>query len=52
MYAGYEEDFGLINHAMEIYDRASKELAKENQFEVFNLYKSKAPEFYGVSRTR
>ena len=29
MYADYEENFGLINHAMEVYDRASKELAKE-----------------------
>ena len=26
MYTDYEENFGLINHAMAVYDRACKEL--------------------------
>jgi pre-mRNA-splicing factor SYF1 len=52
MYADYEENFGLINHAMEVYDRACKELDKEDRFEVFNLYIAKAAEFYGVTKTR
>lgn len=37
MYADYEENFGLVNHAMRIYDRACKDLDKENRFELFNL---------------
>lgn len=48
MYADYEENFGLLNHAMEIYDRASKDLLKEDKFEVINLNIAKAAEFYGV----
>lgn len=52
MYADYEENFGLINHAMEVYDRACKELTKEDKFEVFNLYIAKSAEFFGVSKTR
>ena len=52
MFADYEENFGLINHAMEIYDRASKELAKDDKLEVFNLYIAKAGEFFGVSKAR
>jgi len=27
MYADYEENFGLLTHAMEIYDRAAKEMS-------------------------
>lgn len=52
MFADFEENFGLINHAMEVYDRACKELSKEDKYEVFNLYIAKAAEFYGVSKTR
>lgn len=53
MYADYEENFGLLNHAMQIYDRACSDLvAISDKFEVFNLYLAKAAEFYGVSRTR
>lgn len=52
MYADYEENFGLINHAMEIYDRGCKELPKEDKFEIYNLYIAKAAEFFGVSKTR
>ena len=52
MHADYEENFGLLNHAMEVYDRAVKELDQEDKFELYNLYIAKAAEFYGVSRTR
>lgn len=52
MYADFEEHFGLINHAMKIYDRACRELDKEERFECYNLYVAKAAEFYGVQRTR
>ena len=41
MYADFEENFGLLNHAMEIYDRAAKEMSEagltELCYEVINL---------------
>ena len=52
MYADYEENFGLINHASEIYDRASKELEGEDRFEVFNVFIAKTAEYYGITKTR
>lgn len=52
MYADYEENYGLINHAMEIYDRAVKELDREDRFEIYNLYIAKSAEFFGVTKTR
>jgi pre-mRNA-splicing factor SYF1 len=53
MYADYEENFGLLNHAMAIYDRACTDLGNiKDKYEVFNLYLAKAAEFYGVGRTR
>ena len=53
MYADFEENFGLISHAMAIYDRATKEIEEvEDLVKLFDLYISKATQFYGVSRTR
>ena len=52
MYADFEEHFGLINHAMQVYERASKTLEGQEKFEVYNLFIAKAAEFYGVGRTR
>jgi hypothetical protein len=34
MYARLEEDHGLARHAMAIYDRATKAVLPEEQFEV------------------
>ena len=53
MYADFEENFGLLSHAMSIYDRATKEIGQGQELlEVFDLYIAKATQFYGVSRTR
>jgi pre-mRNA-splicing factor SYF1 len=53
MYADYEENFGLLNHAMEIYDRGCKELSDpKDRYEMLNLQIAKAAEFYGITRTR
>lgn len=53
MYADYEENFGLLNHAMEVYDRGCKELTEaKDRYELLNLHIAKAAEFYGVTRTR
>jgi pre-mRNA-splicing factor SYF1 len=41
MYADYEENFGLLTHAMEIYDKAAKEMSEaglqDQCYEVVNL---------------
>ena len=53
MYADYEEHFGLVNHAMSIYDRSTRELeSPQDRYEALNLQLAKAAEFYGVTRTR
>ncbi|XP_031570615.1 pre-mRNA-splicing factor SYF1-like [Actinia tenebrosa] len=52
MYAKLEEDHGLARHAMAIYDRATKAVLPEEQFEMFNLYIKRAAEIFGVTHTR
>ncbi len=38
MYADYEENFGLLNHAMIIYDRGCKDLSEpKDRYEMLNL---------------
>ncbi len=34
LYAKLEEDYGLARHAMAVYDRATKAVTPEQQFEV------------------
>jgi pre-mRNA-splicing factor SYF1 len=52
MYADFEENFGLISHVSEIYDKATKELPEKERFEVFNVYIAKTIEYYGITKTR
>lgn len=53
MYAEYEEKYGLINHAMKIYDRALKDLEdKDVKFQIFNMYLSKASKYFGITHSR
>ena len=43
MFADFEENFGLLSHAMAIYDRATKEVDQGDELlQVFNLYIAKA----------
>lgn len=51
MNADFEENFGLLSHAMDIYDIAAKECLSEN-LEIWNLYIGKATQYYGIVRTR
>jgi pre-mRNA-splicing factor SYF1 len=53
MYADFEENFGLLSHAMEIYERAVN-LMKQGpeQVECINVYIAKATSFFGIARTR
>jgi pre-mRNA-splicing factor SYF1 len=52
MYAKFEEDHGLIRHAMSVYDRATRAIQDTEKLEVFRLYIAKASEFFGVTSTR
>lgn len=52
LYAKLEEQHGMARHAMSVYDRATRAVLPEEQFEVFNIYIKKAAEIYGVPRTR
>ncbi|XP_070582113.1 pre-mRNA-splicing factor SYF1-like [Ptychodera flava] len=52
LYAKLEEDFGLARHAMAVYERATKAVLPEEQYEMFNIYIKRAAEIYGVTHTR
>uniref|UniRef100_A0A915II81 Pre-mRNA-splicing factor SYF1 n=1 Tax=Romanomermis culicivorax TaxID=13658 RepID=A0A915II81_ROMCU len=52
LYAKVEEEHGLARRAMEIYDRATNKISKEDMYEIFNLYIKKASELYGVTHAR
>lgn len=52
LYAKFEEDYGLIKNAMTIYDRSLSYLNPEKQYEMFNIYISRASEYFGVTKTR
>jgi pre-mRNA-splicing factor SYF1 len=52
LYAKCEEEYGLAKHAMAIYDRATKSVLPEEQFEMFNIFIKKAAEMFGLTYTR
>ncbi|XP_072014500.1 LOW QUALITY PROTEIN: pre-mRNA-splicing factor SYF1-like [Amphiura filiformis] len=52
LYAKLEENYGLARHAMAVYDRATKGVLPEEQYEMFNIYIKRAAEIYGVTHTR
>ncbi|XP_041370766.1 pre-mRNA-splicing factor SYF1-like [Gigantopelta aegis] len=52
LYAKLEEDYGLARHAMAVYDKATKGVLPEEQYEMFNIYIKRAAEIYGVTHTR
>ncbi|VDO92828.1 unnamed protein product [Soboliphyme baturini] len=52
LYAKLEEEYGLGRHAMNIYNRATEAVTKDEMYSVFNIYIKKAAEIYGVTQTR
>ena len=52
MYGKFEEDYGLLNHAIEIYDRMVREVGKDEQLIAYNLYIAKVAKYLGVTKTR
>uniref|UniRef100_A0A915EKA3 Pre-mRNA-splicing factor SYF1 n=1 Tax=Ditylenchus dipsaci TaxID=166011 RepID=A0A915EKA3_9BILA len=52
LYAKLEEEHGLSRHAMEIYNRATEAVEKEEMHLIYNIYIKKAMGFYGITKTR
>ncbi|KAK2704962.1 pre-mRNA-splicing factor syf1 homolog isoform X2 [Artemia franciscana] len=52
LYAKMEEEYGLARHAMAVYERATKAVQSDEQFEMYNIYIKKAADMYGVTKTR
>ncbi|KAL7750276.1 pre-mRNA-splicing factor syf1 [Sorochytrium milnesiophthora] len=52
MYGNLEEEHGLARRAMRVYERATRAVAKDQRFEMFKYYISKAQSFFGVTATR
>mmetsp|Transcript_13375 Transcript_13375/g.16839 ORF Transcript_13375/g.16839 Transcript_13375/m.16839 type:complete len:855 (-) Transcript_13375:34-2598(-) len=51
-YAEVEEEYGYVRHAMSIYDRATRAVIDQDKYALYQLYISRATEFFGVTRTR
>jgi len=53
MYADFEENFGLLTHSMDIYERASKVMKPgPDQNEFINMHIAKATQFFGIATAR
>ena len=52
MYGKFEEEYGLLNHAIEIYDRMVREVPKIERLNSYNLYIAKVAKYLGVTKTR
>ena len=52
LYAKLEEEHGLARNAMAVYDRATRAVALEQRYELYNMYIAKAAEYFGVTKTR
>lgn len=51
-YAKFEEDYGLAKHAMTIYDTAAKAVPIDQRMSVYEVYISKAIEFFGIGKVK
>jgi pre-mRNA-splicing factor SYF1 len=52
MYADIEENFGLYNRVIDIYDRALQQLGKDDRLQVLKIAIAKTAKFFGLSKTR
>jgi len=52
MYGQLEEERGLARHAMRIYQRATRAVAEEDRYEMFNYYITKSASNFGLTSTR
>lgn len=52
LYAKLEEEYGLVRHAMSVYERGTESVDKADMFDMFNIYIKKASQLYGLPYTR
>lgn len=52
MYVDYEEEFGLLNHAVEILDRMTDEIPDKDKVMGYELFVAKVATYLGITRTR
>lgn len=52
MYGSLEEERGLARHAMRLYERATRAVSTEDQFEMFTFYITKSASNFGLTSTR
>lgn len=52
MYAEYEEQHGLLNHAFEVYDRMVANIEDKDKLEGYLIYIGKVSQFLGIIKTR
>jgi pre-mRNA-splicing factor SYF1 len=51
-YGQAEEEYGLIRHAMNVYDRATKLVPENERYDMYRLYVKKIEHYYGVTKAR
>eukprot|EP00891_Asterochloris_glomerata_P006475 jgi/Astpho2/6475/fgenesh1_pm.00096_%23_6_t len=51
-HAALEETYGLAKRSMEVYDAAVRTVPPEERLEVYNLFVSRASQFFGVGKVR
>ena len=51
-YARLEEEHGLARRAMDVYERACRKVPNEEKVDVYELYVSRAMDFFGVGKVR
>ena len=51
-HAAYEEEFGLARNAMKIYEAGVKSVKKADRLQLYELYITKASEFFGIAKVR
>jgi pre-mRNA-splicing factor SYF1 len=52
MYADFEEKYGLLNHAFDIYDRLVANVGAKDKMEAYNIYIAKISSFLGITKSR
>jgi len=51
-YAKTEESYGLMRHAMAIYDKATRAVPENSRLDMYRLYIKKVEQLYGLTKTR
>jgi pre-mRNA-splicing factor SYF1 len=52
MYADFEEKYGLLNHAFDIYDRLVANVGLKDKMEAYNIYIAKISTYLGITKSR